>query len=438
MRKLIIALLAIALTGSSILTVHAATSRNGAAIWSQSKIHTMALTYAPSDYSKAIADFQRDETKSWINATIVIDGKTFKDVGIRLKGNSSLRNLNAQAIANPQTLPWLVKLDKYKEGQNFEGLTSFVIRSNTSESAMNEAVALALLGKAGLATQRSTFASLSVNKSTAKLRLIIENPDDSWYISVFGDSGLLYKAEADGDYSYRGETTTAYENVFEQENQKKNENLQPLIAFLKFINQSSDEEFYKNLKNYLDVDAFANYLAMQTLVSNFDSIEGPGNNSYLQFNPKNGLMTVVSWDQNLSFGQQNGMGGGGNMGFPPGGRNGAGAPPTLPNGFIPPESATVLNPEGRTIAQGNRPGFAGGIRGRGNILATRFKANKTFSALIEEKLTQQKKALITSKVAESIIATQVKLLTSKGKKLISVATIKNEANRIRTSLKNLG
>lgn len=81
----------------------------------------------------------------------------------------------------------------------------------------------------------------------------------------------------------------------------------PLITFLDFINNSTDEEYSKKLSEYLDVDAFASYLAMQDLVSNSDDIDGPGNNAYLYYDKKTKRMTVVAWDQNLSF---SGMGGG--------------------------------------------------------------------------------------------------------------------------------
>lgn len=72
-------------------------------------------------------------------------------------------------------------------------------------------------------------------------------------------------------------------------------------------------------------------------MSNTDDIDGPGNNSYLRYNEKTGLMTIVSWDLNLAFGGLGGMMGGapgGAAGAAPGGRFGAppsGAAPGIPN-----------------------------------------------------------------------------------------------------------
>ena len=202
----------------------------------------------------------------------------------------------------PQGLPWLIDLDRNVDGQNHEGVVEFVVRSNNSETALNEAVALELIEAAGLASQDAVAAGFSVNGSEPELRLVIENPDDLWMADNFDISGALYKAESTGDYSYRGDDPDSYDEVFDQEAGKTNADLTPLIEFLDFINNSDDATFNTELFKHFDVDSFATYLAMQELVANFDDIDGPGNNSYLYYDPKSGQFTVVAWDHNLAFG----------------------------------------------------------------------------------------------------------------------------------------
>ena len=60
------------------------------------------------------------------------------------------------------------------------GLHVFVVRSNNSDTALNEAVALELLGLTGLATQEAFATRFSVNGGDQVLRLTIENPDETW------------------------------------------------------------------------------------------------------------------------------------------------------------------------------------------------------------------------------------------------------------------
>jgi len=45
-------------------------------------------------------------------------------------------------------MPWIIRLDKFVDGQNYEGETQLVVRANSTETALNEAVALELLALA--------------------------------------------------------------------------------------------------------------------------------------------------------------------------------------------------------------------------------------------------------------------------------------------------
>ena len=128
--------------------------------------------------------------------------------------HSSLRALSTDADAelsaeNPEDLPWVIRLDKFVEGQNHEGTTELVVRGNSTETALNEALALELLDAAGLASEQAIAVRFSADGSDETLRLVIENPNDAWMQAELGD-GLLYKAEAGGDYSYRGDQATPY------------------------------------------------------------------------------------------------------------------------------------------------------------------------------------------------------------------------------------
>ncbi len=407
----------------------------GTGLWNASKVHTIELTIDQSAYDAMITKFKADGTKDWVTAKVVIDGTTFDKVGAKLKGNSSLRGLQGNGNGNggggmpgqdelsssePQGLPWRIRLDKYVDGQNFEGAADVVVRANNTESSLNEAVALALLGRAGLATQQASPVAFRVNGSDPKLRLVIENPDNAWDRATFGDAGVLYKAEAEGDYSYRGESASSYTTAFEIEasTDHKDDDYAPLIAFLKWLNQSTDEAFAADLDDHLEVTRFARYLAFQSLIDNFDDIDGPGNNSYLRYTDGTKRMTVVAWDHNLAFGGMGGMGGGrGGQGGGPGGGPGGGQRPSgMPSGF----------PSG---AAGQGGGGRGGF-GRENTLSKRFTANTTFSDLVTEQGTELRSELYAGGAAKQVLDSWVAVLKSGASELISAETLTSEANKI--------
>jgi spore coat protein CotH len=475
---------------------------SGTGLFDSSTVHDIAISFAQEDYDAMIQAYQETGDKEWIEATVTIDGKTFENVGVRLKGNSSIMGLRNAGMGgrtgrtgaestggdqatgdestayvkaaaapadgqqgfagpmggdastdSPETLPWLVDLDRNVENQNYEGVIEFAVRSNTSETALNEAVALDLLQAAGLASQEAVYASFSVNGSEPCLRLIIENPDDLWMAANFSITGALYKAESTGDYSYRGDEADSYAEVFDQEAGKTNADLTPLIEFLEFINNADDATFNAELPDRLDIDAFATYLAMEELLNNFDDIDGPGNNSYLYYDTKTGKFTVVAWDHNLAFGAMGAMGGLGGAGGFGGGTAGAGGFPgvdgqtfdgTLPKGMEPPDGKTPSGgmqfPGGTQDDTGaqrpggaqGQPGAGGGFGGKSNILVQRFKANPEWVQLYEDQLAELKVALYESGTAAEILAGWVDLLKTQASDLVDAATVDQEAANIST------
>jgi spore coat protein CotH len=394
-----------------------------------SLIHTLDVSFDEAEYGELIEAYLSSSEKEWINATVTIDGSTYERAGIRLKGNSSLFGLSASSDA--ETLPWLIKLDKYVDGQNHEGLTDLVVRSNNSSTALNEAVALELLELAGLASQDAIAVAFSINSDDPILRLAIEHPDDVWMAEEFDSDGALYKAESTGDYSYRGDDPDAYDEVFDQEAGKDNADLAPLIDFLDFINNSDDATFVAELAERLDIDSFATYLAMQDLINNPDDIDGRGNNSYLYYDAAAGKFTVVPWDHNLAFGVTNGAGGRnrqpgdtaelplddaplpGDFGGPPPGAGGPGQPAGDP-GERP---GGLIGPDGPGVDQGN-------------VLVERFLADDTWAALVDTRTAELKAELYESGTAEQILADWSAIVIESG--LVDTATIESEAAQIQS------
>jgi spore coat protein CotH len=397
----------------------------GTGTWDSSVLHDIAVEVDDAAVAAMIDTYQETGDKDWIEATVSIDGSTFEQVGLRLKGNSSLRGVTDGA--DPADLPWLLRLDEYVDGQALNGWTDFVVRSNNSETALNEAVALDLLAEAGLASEHAIATSFAVNGGEAQLRLVVQALDEAWELENFTTAGLLYKSEAGGDWTWRGTDPDSYTDVFDQET--GDDDLTPLIDFLDFLNNSTDAEFEEGLADRLDVEAFARYLAFEDLVGNDDDIDGPGNNSYLRHDAESGGFTVVAWDHNLAFGGPGGFSGG------PGGFGGPGGsgerPEGMPYGMT--EGGPGEMPEGIELREGMEPpeGMSGGMRGGSNVLVERSTAVEEWADLVEQARADLAESLYASGLADEVIDRWADLLTSQAGELVDADTVTEEADAIR-------
>ena len=394
-------------------------------VFDASTVHTFEIDIDDDAVRELLETYTATGEKDWATASVIIDGETFEDVGVRLKGNSSLRDVDPDV--DPADLPWLIRLDKYVDGQNLDGYSEFIVRSNNTQTSLNEAVALDLLEEAGLASEQAVAARFSVSGGSEQLRLVVQNLDETWEEDNFDTVGALYKAESTGDYSYRGDDPDAYEDVFDQET-GDTDDLGPVIELLDFVNNSSDEEFAAELADWLDVESFATYLAFENLVDNFDDIDGPGNNSYLRWDADAEQLTVVAWDHNLAFGVQNGAGGGAGRG--PG--VGMDAPPAMPDGAAAggqPSAADGARPV--PGAEQAVPGAARAMPGvEDNPLVERFLEVSEFSDQVSTATAALTAELFSAGVADDVLQTWVDALEQDASDLVDETTLTAEAEAI--------
>lgn len=266
-------------------------------------------------------------------------------------------------------IPFLVKFDEFVGGQTYQGYSRLAIRTYGAQpdaSMLQEPVTNAVFRLAGLPAPQTAYAGLTLkcpavfgrDGESEQLYVISEVIDAAYLAKHFDNTGgVLYKAEVGSSLAYAGEDPTAYVNSFSQETRVNDADMAPLIAFTRFLAESDDATFERDLPTWLDVDAFAAYLAVNNLLVNVDSIAGMSNNYYLYYDDQAERFTLLMWDGNESLGKLGG------------GSRAAGYDLYF-------KSATAMG------------GGRGGPMGKSNILVTRFLASPTFTALYEAKLEQ--------------------------------------------------
>lgn len=79
------------LTSETVITQDIA----GAADLFDDGTHTIEISYDEAEYAEVIAEYQEDGEMNFLRADITIDGVLIEDVGLRLKGNSTLSSLRS-------------------------------------------------------------------------------------------------------------------------------------------------------------------------------------------------------------------------------------------------------------------------------------------------------------------------------------------------------
>ncbi|WP_022925917.1 CotH kinase family protein [Serinicoccus marinus] len=401
------------------------------ALFTATEVHTIDVTVDEDTLTGMIQTYLDTGEKEWIRGTVTIDGQTFEDVGLKLKGNSSLRGISTDTPA--QQLPLRIRLDKFVDDQTLEGYSDVTVRSNTTETSLNEAVSLDVLSAAGLASTEAVATRFSVNGSEEELRLTVQNLDDAWVTDAFpeaGEDSVLYKSEAEGDWSWRGEDGD-YSTAFDIE--AGEDDYRPLIELLDLLHHGTEEEIAQRLPELVDLESFATYLAVQEIIQNTDDIDGPGNNSYLFWDSSTEQFTVVAWDHNLSFGAMKAGGG-------PGGGGAGGGMPTfedgqVPEGLEPPAVEEGEMPEGVQppgVEGDELPGGRSGTMSRSHPLVETFLADEEWAAAYEAELTRLRTALVEGGVLEQAVSTWTTTLEDGAGDLLTADQIEDDADAVLT------
>ncbi|WP_461205365.1 CotH kinase family protein, partial [Clostridium sp. DL1XJH146] len=226
-----------------------------------------------------------------VMANITYNGYTFSDIGIRTKGNSSLRN-----VANSDSDRYSFKVDfnYYLEDQDFYGITKINLNNLFNDpSMMAEYIGYEMLDDIDAVSSRTTYVALSINGEYYGLYLAVEQVNSSFLTDHYGDdSGELYKPDSGigADLAYISDDGMGYTGMF-PENMDEYDN-EKLVELIKAIEDGSD------LDSILNVDSFLKYLAFSTMTVHQDSYQGAMFHNYYLYN-NDGIFEWISWDLNM-------------------------------------------------------------------------------------------------------------------------------------------
>lgn len=240
----------------------------------------------------------------YAKATVTCNGKVYKGVGVRHRGNASMR-----MIPPDGRKPLKLDFNRFNPGQTFHGFKKLnFINCFRDPSMLRDILAYDLMREADVPAPRATFANLYLTVEGKEREhlgffVAVEQVDSVFLQDRFGNSnGLLIKGELTKDLEYRGPDWKKYTHDHELKSNKKDSNTSLLIKFLKFVTEASDEQFAAEIHEYLNVDSFLACLAMDTLLVNLDNYAGLHHNWYIYYNTDTNRFEYIPWDVNEAFG----------------------------------------------------------------------------------------------------------------------------------------
>jgi spore coat protein CotH len=142
---------------------------------------------------------------------------------------------------------------------------------------------------------------------------MIEVIDDTVVERYFGnDDGNIYEAEGSAA-SLAASTYNQIEASFQKENNRDEgdwSDIESLFDVLHSAQRTNNPAAWRtNLESVFDVDAFLEWLAITSVIQNWDAYGAMSHNYYLYHDPDSGQLTWISWDHNEAMSAAVGGGG---------------------------------------------------------------------------------------------------------------------------------
>jgi hypothetical protein len=236
---------------------------------------------------------------------VQIGEESFPDVAVRYKGNA-----NYMMSARSAKRPLKIDFNTFDKQGDFHGFKKVNLHTSAFDATRaREVLGYSVCRAAGVVAPRTALAEVSLtvpgkyDSEYLGLYGLVEQVDKDFLKKHFKSAkGLLLKPEGMRGILYLGDDPAAYQKPYDGKTNVDDEQWQRLISFAKLVNQADDQQFNKQIGDYLDIDAFLRYLAVNTLLVNYDSFIGLGHNYYMYLVPETNKFVIFPWDLDLAFG----------------------------------------------------------------------------------------------------------------------------------------
>lgn len=287
----------------------ASSSVDYGAVFDDRRVRRIDLALSSADWQRLWAE---PEAKVQVPADAVIFGERLPRVGLRMRGQFSLRESGAKK-------PWKIDTDAYVEGQEFHNLRQLLLLNNIGDpSLLKEKLAYETMRFAGVPAGHAAFVELwfdLVDDGQPPMYwgvyTLVERVDNKYLANRFGREALggnLYKAShaqrGPMDLIYYGQEIEDYpqqngQYAYGKVNNEEEADYDDIVALCRAVDgtdYASDQALLEGLESALNVDTFLRYMAVVVILDDWDSYPNTGNNYYLFNNPASGRFEWIPWD----------------------------------------------------------------------------------------------------------------------------------------------
>lgn len=294
-------------------------------IFRDDTVHRFEITVSADNYQATMEDLgsllsgggpgggDMTEEPMWVPVEVKFAGQSWTQVGMRYKGNSSLRSAWQMGV---RKLSFRLSFDKYEDeypeldDQRFFGFKKMTFSNGFKDSSlMRDKLAADIFRDGGVPAARGAFAQIYIDFGEGLtyygLYTMIEDPSNKLIDTQFDDGGgNLYKPEGVGA-TWLSFDEASFEKKTNEEEADYSDVTAAMTALHSDNRTSAPDTWRQDLEQVFHVEAFLRCLAINQAMVNWDSYGFMSHNYYIYADPSDpvapGRLYWFPWDLNESM-----------------------------------------------------------------------------------------------------------------------------------------
>lgn len=274
-------------------------------VYDPATLRTIFLKFDTDDWEDELETFYNTDVE--IPATAIVDGQTYRDVGVHFRGMSSFRMV-PEGVKRSLNLSF----DFVHEQQRLGGYRTLNLLNGNGDPTLVRTVLYSEIARRYIPVPKTNYVRAVVNGESWGVYINAQQFNSDFTREWFQSGrGARWKVpgspRGQGGMEYLGENAAAYKRLYEIKSKDDPKSWADLIHLFRVLNETPAEKLETALAPILDIDGALKFLAVEVALVNSDGYWARASD-YSIYQDERGRFHVIPHDFNEALSEENGFG----------------------------------------------------------------------------------------------------------------------------------
>jgi spore coat protein CotH len=301
-----------------------------APLYDSGTLRTVFLQFENTDWEQELAAFNNTDVE--VPAVVMIDAKTYRDVGVHFRGASSY-----MMVPEGSKRSLNLSLDFVDKKQLIDNYRTLNLLNANGDPTFVRTVLYSEIARQYMPAPKANYMRVVINGESWGVYVNAQQFNTDFTRDFFKSTkGARWKVPGRpggrGGMEYSGEDVAAYKRLYEIKTKDDPKSWADLIELFRVLNETPAEKLEAALNPIFDIDGALKFLALDNALVNSDGYWTRASD-YSIYQDEKGRFHVIPHDMNEGLADEGGRGFGPPPGFGPGGPGGPGRGGPPPEGM---------------------------------------------------------------------------------------------------------